>query len=184
MTKNCSKCKIQKDLLEFYSDKRASDGKQSQCKACYSAYQTSEKRKTDKREKYNPNKRKISYESGKEKHLFRGREYYKENKQQIRNRIKAHYESNKWLYNSYTRKRQAAQLKATPHWLTDAQLQEMQYFYWLAKDLQAVTGEKYHVDHICPLQGKTSCGLHVPWNLQVIPSDLNLSKGNKLLEKL
>jgi hypothetical protein len=63
--------------------------------------------------------------------------------------------------------------------LTSEQEQQIKDFYWLAKDLAAVTGESYHVDHIVPLQGKSVCGLHVPWNLQVLPADINLSKGNK-----
>jgi hypothetical protein len=76
-------------------------------------------------------------------------------------------------------KRQGLKINATPNWLTEEHNNEIQQFYWLAKDLQAITGETYHVDHIVPLKGENVCGLHVPWNLQVLPADINLSKGNK-----
>ena len=75
-------------------------------------------------------------------------------------------------------RRRSYKLKATPDWLTQEQLEDIKNFYWLAQDLKLVTGETYHVDHIVPLKGKSICGLHVPWNLQVLPADINLSKGN------
>jgi hypothetical protein len=76
-------------------------------------------------------------------------------------------------------KRRASKLKATPSWLTRAQLEEIADFYEQALLADNLTGVKHHVDHIEPLQGEDRCGLHVPWNLQVLTATENISKKNR-----
>ena len=73
-------------------------------------------------------------------------------------------------------KRKSAKKNATPLW---AYLDDILSFYEEAAKLTAKTGVSHHVDHIVPLQGKTVCGLHVPWNLQIITLKENSMKGNR-----
>jgi hypothetical protein len=61
---------------------------------------------------------------------------------------------------------------ATPPWLSLHQRREIKSIYRSA-------GPDDHVDHIVPLKNALVCGLHAPWNLQVLPAAVNMSKSNK-----
>lgn len=176
--KVCKGCSEERGLDDFYSDKRAKDGKQSRCKDCHKAFYKTDRGKAVKKKSYCPTKRSERYLEDKDSVLAKSRQYYRENKEARLASGKKHYQSNKHLYNSYVRQRQARIISATIA-LTQEQKEQIKEFYWLAKDLQAVSGEVYHVDHIVPLKGENICGLHVPWNLQILPADINLSKGNR-----
>lgn len=88
--------------------------------------------------------------------------------------------NNKGIINAKTAKRRAKKLLATPKWLTKLQLEHIKLFYKAAGKLTLELGIKFEVDHIEPLQGELSCGLHVPWNLQVITMSDNRRKGRRI----
>jgi hypothetical protein len=95
-------------------------------------------------------------------------------------KTKKWYESHITEVLAYNGKRRSLKVSATPPWLTaihEAQIQEM---YDVARAKTVQTGIEHHVDHIHPLKGSGFNGLHVPWNLQVIPAFDNLSKKNKM----
>ena len=72
--------------------------------------------------------------------------------------------------------------QATPPWLTRKQKSEIRQLYQMAITMTQTTGEQYVVDHIVPLRSHEVCGLHVPWNMEVITQEENLKKSNKLVD--
>lgn len=79
----------------------------------------------------------------------------------------------------YHAQRRARKLHATPVW---ANLVAIKCYYQVAAMLTREGLDKWHVDHIVPLQGKKVCGLHVENNLQLLTAKANLSKGNAHFE--
>lgn len=105
--------------------------------------------------------------------------YRQINRGLLKDRNKKYYDDNKRNWFVYNSDRRIRVKKAAPPWLTKAQKQEILNFYLLAQECRTLTGDVYHVDHIIPLKGENVCGLHVPWNLQLLPADINLAKANK-----
>ena len=101
----------------------------------------------------------------------------------INNPEKSKAISSKWAKNNpkncvkRVAKRNAAKLQRIPPWIDLTQKAEIDSIYEYCSALRAC-GLNYHVDHIVPIQGKTVSGLHVPWNLQVIPAKENIIKSN------
>lgn len=79
-----------------------------------------------------------------------------------------------------TMRRQAAKIMRTPRWLTPEDWSSIKSKYSEARSMTLVSGVAHQVDHIVPLRGKSVCGLHVPWNLRVIPARENAKKSNRL----
>jgi hypothetical protein len=95
---------------------------------------------------------------------------------------KAWKERNTVWVRADTKARRRKHRLATPKWLTREQKGQIRELYKIAITMTKTTGEQYVVDHIVPLRSEFVCGLHVPWNLRVIPRQENLLKSNKLVD--
>ena len=124
----------------------------------------------------------------------RKNEWYEANKEQViqaaatrplevkRIYQKAWKERNTVWVRADTKARRRKHRLATPKWLTREQKGQIRELYKIAITMTKTTGEQYVVDHIVPLRSEFVCGLHVPWNLRVIPRQENLLKSNKLVD--
>ncbi len=201
--KTCTKCKQEKPFESFAKAKTRKSGYQSACKECNAKYrrENSEKIKSLNITYYLSNREEILeqkkeyYLENREQILSQKVLYHEENRQKILEYRKKYLEENtekvkEWYQNNKDRvarnsaKRRARRLNATPLWLSDEQRTEIDVLYFLCRMISEDTGVEHHVDHIIPLKGKTVCGLHVPWNLRIVPKDINLKKNNKLDESL
>ena len=158
--KTCTRCKKEKSLESFRKDERYFDGYTSWCRSCFTEYNRSHNKKYRAQ---NPE-------------LVKGwrKEEYVRNKPRYEAYRKEYYAENTKLFLYYGKTYKCSVIQATPKWLTEEQKRQI-------KDIYKTCPPGYHVDHIVPLRGKEVCGLHVPWNLQHLPAEENLSKSNKVV---
>ena len=160
---------------------------------------TPEEKRAQKRAYYHANRERILQqmkehrEANKEALREKHRRYYERNKEAAKQRAKEWAEANperrKEIRGKHQKKvkaQRAARQKLREcrkrqclDWLSETQIKEMELFYEIASWYD----EPMHVDHIVPLFGKNVCGLHVPWNLQLLPASDNIKKSNKLLDE-
>lgn len=163
-------------LENFYKNKRCADGYTNTCKACA---------KKDRKLRYLQNRESVlestkAYgKANRDKTRKATKEYYYRNRDKSIQRKLNWYKANPDKANHTAAMYRARAKSATPKWLSDDQKEQIRLVYSHAKECEMLSGDKYHVDHIIPLKGENICGLHVPWNLQVLPADINISKGNK-----
>lgn len=171
--KFCYKCGLDKELPMFSKDKTRAGGLSGICRDCRTS-------------KYRQDKSRIKtvsdawYRSNAERKKKTSQEWRIANQDRMRFLVSAWSSTNQAKRNMNSAKYRKAVRRATPPWLTDADIQWILWYYKQAKYIEKSTGIPHSVDHIMPLQGKEVWGLHVPWNLQVIPAVENSRKGNRI----
>ena len=108
--------------------------------------------------------------------------YAADNREKINKVSKKYRENNKYKINALTADRYASKTRSTPKWLTAEDKSRIRCYYSLAAMRNKNDDKRWDVDHIVPLRGDSVCGMHVPWNLQVIPRIENIKKGNRFVD--
>lgn len=155
MKKTCSNCGEAKELTEFHNKKSGKYGVASACRVCASLYM------------------KEHYQNNKDKIVEYKKDYYQNNKEKLLEKVKEYHRKNPHIDREKKAKRRALKKRAISL-LCETNRKSI-------KDIYKQVPEGYHVDHIVPLIGKRGkkrvvCGLHVPWNLEPVPAEENLSK--------
>ncbi len=185
--KACSECGESKPVAAFSKRAKSHDGLQSKCKACASvAKKAWLVDNVDHVRQYSKIADAKYREENKEKLAAAKSEYHrkhaarliaksvawqKENRDRVNAKNANWRKSNPDACNAKSARRRAAKFKATPIWADNLAIRK------IYEDAAARNG--YDVDHIVPLNSPLVCGLHVPNNLQVVPSRENRAKGNK-----
>ena len=196
--KLCSTCKASKPYTEFHRCASKADGHYSQCKPCASAkskawYEANKVARAVSMKVWNeankeslaaatrryrerhPEKIAAANERDAEQKRLNNRAWYERNKEAKRaaNREWSKKNPARHCANVVLRKLRVQQ--ACPAW---ADRDAIAAVYERARALQEQTGTEHHVDHIVPIKGEAVCGLHVHWNLQVLPGVDNRRKFN------
>lgn len=183
-SKKCWSCGGVKKLSSFRRRQRSRDGRDDRCAKCALVYEARYREKN--REKIRAYQRTFHKEHARERDA-RVKKWLVENKQRRKDWDKKNAQHHRELYRTWYKKnsqrvvarkaiRRAMKLKATPPWV---RIDDFITIYEQCKSLSKRTGKNFQVDHIWPLKGDNFCGLHVPWNLQILTSELNQSKKNK-----
>jgi hypothetical protein len=190
--KQCRICLQEKEYAGFYPRDSTVDGYRSECKNCCVEKSKARYRKDleasrlwqrenhRKKVEANPNWHVEHYAKNKDKMSEYNAKYYL-----TKNREKRIKQVNEWVANNKGRANankkayKIAKIQACPPGLSEEDRWMVQEVYELAQLRSDMLGFSWHVDHVVPLRGKTVSGLHVPWNLQVIPGVENMSKSNK-----
>lgn len=182
--KRCSSCGETKPMAEFHGHSKQKDGRHIYCKEC------NNKKASDwyfKNKKHASNRAKNHYELNKEERKASARDYYSRIKDEKREELRLR--GRQWTKNNPSKKAamkatyRAKKLSCTPQWLDAIHLAQIKWFYAASKMMTDTSGVLHSVDHIHPLNGKGFSGLHVPWNLRIIPAKENSAKCNNLPEK-
>lgn len=201
--KRCASCADYKPLHLFAKSSQSKDGLHSYCKPCANRKRqewreqnrdkdrASTRRWADKNlERARSNAKaywashreehkercKSRYYADPEKHNAETRAWYRENRERVLIQKQEYAQRNKDECAARSRFYKSLRRYQMPSWANRKAIADI---YRKARKMSRETGMPYHVDHIVPVTSKLVCGLHVEFNLQILPGTENIVKGNR-----
>ena len=110
-----------------------------------------------------------------DKWLAKKKRYRQKHKEKIYAYNREYEKRNRGMTRAIVAKKRMNKRRQTPIF---SDHENIMAIYREADRISKETGIPHHVDHIVPIQGKTVSGLHVSWNLRVIPASDNIRKSN------
>ena len=89
LTKVCSKCGVEKEITEFRNNPKCKYGVEGQCKSCYQKYLDATKERRMQRDREYHQRPNV-----KEKQKIKGKVYYEQNKEKLKEQARKNYYKN------------------------------------------------------------------------------------------
>ena len=172
--KQCGTCRRDLPFADFAIRRASRDGLSYKCRSC------SRRTTADFREAH-PDHNAKHYAQNREHNIARAKRWAETNKDRKRATRARWQAENPERFRAQWWRRSQKKRDATPTWVDYKAINAV---YDEALRLTAETGIPHEVDHIVPLNHPEICGLHVPWNLQVLTAIENQRKHNRFTPTL
>lgn len=207
-TKTCTRCKLCTMTSNFHKAKRESDGLSDWCRACFSEnYKKNREKKLKQAKEWRENNPEIVQANARKAYLRNPKKYKRKAMAWVkanperRSEITKNYEDRhrdlltarrvqyhldhgdkvrskvkEWQKNHPEKRRADSRER-------DALKRRLKWSSLFQKEIDAIYAKASKkglvVDHIIPMKNKNVSGLHLPWNLQILPNEINSKKSNK-----
>lgn len=186
--KTCTKCKVEKPFDAFSKRTAAKDGLQSHCKECKLEYQRNNPdRKAVKKRYYDANRDQCisravkSQQKKPDYYTAKQKKWQEENREHYLAQRRKNYRLNpaNHIERQHRRRGRISGMEGLPPAYT-VETEGFYFFCSIFNRFRCDIKGRFEVDHIIPVNGATTSGLHVPANLQILTRSENAAKGNQV----
>lgn len=173
--KECTVCREVKPASEYLKIATTRSGLRSRCNKCYTQMFRDRRKRPDVKEKERIRLNEWRRKNRDKTYLLPSYSKYRSSQKAKETKL-LYTRKNRGRYNQINAERRELIEAAKVHFHFEKEIAQI-YLQSHIKTLE--TGITHSVDHIIPIKNKNVCGLHVPWNMQILTKVENSSKRNR-----